>query len=100
MRYLLTLLLTLTISCGDESAKPTRKDMTEELDGQDMDISDMGGSDMEIDFEMDMESSDMGESIMDKALINMIHKKSDYSFAVVGGFNLEPQPFEFGGSEG
>ena len=44
MRYLLTLLLTLTISCGDESAKPTRKDMTEELDGQDMDISDMGGN--------------------------------------------------------
>lgn len=69
--------------------------MTEGLDELDMNISDMGGEDMEIYFEMDMRSSDMGESIMDKDLINMIHKKSDYNFAVLSGFDLEPQPFEF-----
>lgn len=98
MRYLLTLLLTLTLSCGDESAKPSRngKDQDQNIDMGDMGVD--GDTGVEGDMELDLGTTP--KSYMNKNLINMIHTEKDYEFAVVGGFELEPQPFEFGGSEG
>ena len=98
MRYLLTLLLTLTLSCGDESAKPNKngKDQDLNLDMGDMGVQEDTGVEEE-DMGLDME---VDSTYMNKNLINLIHIEKDYEFAVVGGFEFEPQPFEFGGSEG
>ncbi len=93
MRYLF-LLLTFTISCGDDSAKPKRQ-----KDDQDT-VLDLSIEDDMTFEDMDLEGEDLGTpcSPLDcrrDELINMIQVKREYEYASLGGFELEPQPFEF-----
>lgn len=98
MRYLLTLLLALTLSCGEESAKPNKNGKDQDLN---LDMGDMGvGGDTGVEEEDMILDMEVDSTYMNKNLINLIHIEKDYEFAVVGGFEFEPQPFEFGGSEG
>ena len=93
MRYLF-ILLTLTIACGDDTAKPKRQ-----KDNQDMMI--------DLSFENDMGIEDEGVDDLDigipcsplecrrDELMNMIQVEKNFEYASLGGFEFEPQPFEF-----
>lgn len=97
MRYLLLpIILTISVACGDDSAKPLRKSKDQAVDldwdmetgGVETHSPDMGGT-IEEDEECPIFECRKGE------LLNMIEVKKPYELAVLGGFEFEPEPFEF-----
>ena len=88
MRYLiLPIILFTTVACGDETAKPKKRytedqDVLNEID-MDMDMG-AGG---------DVECPSI-ECNRDK-LINMIEIQRNFEYAMLGGMEFEPMPFEF-----
>ena len=94
MRYL-PLLLTFTVACGDDTAKPKRQKEDQEI------IYDLSlGGDVGI-VEADMSGVDEEDTTCSpldcrkSELINMIQVKSEFEYALLGGFEFEPKPFEF-----
>ena len=93
MRYLL-LLLTFTVACGDDTAKPKRQK-------EDQDII----YDLSLEGDVGIAEADMGGIDEDTTcspldcrkseLINMIQVKREFEYALLGGFEFEPAPFEF-----
>ncbi len=92
MRYLLTLLLTFTFACGEESARPRTK--------QDMNL-DQSMVEMDMGMEMGGAEEDMGcnaldcmsdEELQDK-LLNLLHPRDHGIYK--DHFEFEPEPFEF-----
>lgn len=99
MRYLILFLLTFAISCGDDSAKPVRKNDLDldTLEDMSLEMTDMGGTDYEE--EGGVEEVQNGCSpleCIDEKLINMIDIEKNYELAYLGGVEIKPEPFEFG----
>ena len=93
MRYLLTLLLTFTFACGEESSPPyTKKNQDSDL-GVGM-VMDGGVGEMVCDNTLDCMSD---EGIQDK-LLNLLHRREfepePFEFESEP-FEFEPEPFEF-----
>ena len=85
MRYLLTLLLTFTFACGEESARPRTK--------QDMDFDqsvEVGGA--EEDMGCNALDCMSDEELQDK-LLNLLHLRDHGIYR--DHFEFEPEPFEF-----
>ena len=99
MRYLILFLLTFTISCGDDSAKPVRKNdqNLNTLEDMSLEMREMDGGLEENDFEI--EGGDQNDcsplECLDEKLMNMIEKEKNYEFASLGGREFKPHPFEF-----
>ena len=93
MRYLiLPILLSTVVACGDDNAKPKKR-----YDDDDQNVS--------YDQMLDMEQGgDVGgnaetscsplECDRDK-LIDMVDVEKNFEFAMLGGIEIEPEPFEF-----
>lgn len=96
MRYLLLpIILICTIACGDDSVKPLRKNKDQDQDlilEAEMDME-MGGSDME----MEVGGSDHCPPVecRSEELLNLLQVEKPYEIAALGGFEFEPEPFEF-----
>ena len=102
MRYLLTLLLTFNLACGEESARPRIKKETY-LDQ---------GVEVSLDLEMIEGGSEsigcsnlecMDDKDLRDKLLNLLHTSKDYGI-FKDQFQFEPEPFEFeydnGGQQG
>ena len=95
MRYLFLLLLTFSIACGDDSAKPKRQ-----KDDQDMILDSSVEEDMILEDVGGLEEIDLGTpcsplECRSDELINMIQVKREFEYASLGGIEFEPKPFEF-----
>lgn len=91
MRYLiLPIILSTTVACGDNTAKPKKRyaeDQEISAEQNDMGVID----DMVVDGGLDCSPLECNR---DK-LINMIDVERNFEYAALGGFEFEPEPFEF-----
>tara|TARA_Y100001970_G_C14228411_1_gene857105 strand:- start:364 stop:663 length:300 start_codon:yes stop_codon:yes gene_type:complete len=86
MRYLiLPIILSVTVACGDDTAKPKKRYTN------DQDV--LNEMDMDVDVDSDVECPSF-ECNRDK-LINMIEVQRNFEYAMLGGMEFEPMPFEF-----
>ena len=83
MRYLLTLLLTFTLSCGEETARPRTKDMDVGMDVDMESAEDMGCNSIDC----------MSEDELRDKLLNLLHPRDHGIYR--DHFEFEPEPFEF-----
>lgn len=91
MRYLiLPIILSTTVACGDDTAKPKKRYE------EDQEIS-SGQNDMEVIDDMGVDDGNDCSTLecnQDK-LINMIDVERTFEYAMLGGIEFEPEPFEF-----